>query len=120
MVVPFVVIVAFGLFYTHRVEGRLKCQARYNETINTRTRVLTEATDLERDATRAVLDAEAKLWLNPAIGRDRSPGEPVDPTLLQAFNELRTALSEWRETVATADAQRREHPVPPPPSELCG
>lgn len=98
----------------------VKCQARYNEINNERTRALTETAETERAAERRVQNAEANLWLNPAITRPRQAGQPVDPAILAAFNELRMALTAWRETTAAADARRLDHPVPPPPSELCG
>ena len=108
-----------GLTYTSHVEGRLDCQARYNEVNNARTRALTEVAADERAAERRIQDAEATLWLNPAVGRERKPGEPIDPSVLADFAELRQALQAWRDATVQADADRAQHPVPPPPSTVC-
>lgn len=108
-----------GLWYTHDVEGRLDCQARYNERNNARTRALTDVAQDERVAERRVQDAEATQWLNPAIARPRPAGQPIDPSVLADFAELRAALQAWREATVQADADRAQHPVPPPPSEVC-
>lgn len=97
----------------------VRCQASYNEVNNERTRALTEATERERAAERRVQNAEANLWLNPKL-TERQPGDPVDPSVLAAFHELQTALQNWQMVTAEADLERKAHPVPQAPSELCG
>lgn len=114
------VVAGVGLWYTSDVEHRLDCQARYNEANNARTRALTESAQDERAAERRVQEAEATLWLNPAIGRPRPAGQPIDPSILADFTELRAAYQAWRVAIADADADRALHPVPPPPSATCG
>lgn len=94
------------------------CQARYNETNNLRTRLLTEAAEKERQADRRVTEATAALWLNPKIVRQ--PGQRVDPAVLAAFRELQAALASWERVTAEVDRERQANPVPPPPSEVCG
>jgi hypothetical protein len=94
------------------------CQARYNEINNVRTRALTEATERERAAGRRVTEAEAALWLSPKL--IRQPGQPIDPAVLAAFKELQVALTNWRAVIVEVDRERQAHPVPPPPSALCG
>ncbi|HEY9411108.1 MAG TPA: hypothetical protein VIP77_16130 [Jiangellaceae bacterium] len=97
----------------------VRCQATYNEVNNERTRALAEATERERHADRRVQEANAALWLNPNLAT-RKPGEPINPSVLAAFRELQAALQNWQTVTAEADEERRDHPVPPAPSELCG
>lgn len=120
-VAPLILLFILGAGYTYRVEGRLECQARYNDVINARTRALTEATEKERTADRAEDKARAALFTHPAVLKpvtDRTPAE------LKELRELaiawQHALTEEQRQQVAADQERAEHPVPPPPSELCG
>lgn len=94
------------------------CQANYNEVNNQRTRALTEAAAKERAADRRITEANAALWLNPKL--IRAPGAPIDPAVLAAFRELQAALTNWRTVEVDVDKERAAHPVPPPPSAVCG
>lgn len=119
-VVAIVVVVALGVLYTGRVESRLECQARYNEGNNARSRILTEAGDLERAATDRKEKAWAALVLNPAalVPPDRrTPKQRAEVAGLAV--ELQAAYQGWLEQRAAADRERAEHPVPPPPSSVC-
>lgn len=114
-------VVIAGVTYVTRVESRLECQARYNETSNERTRVLTEATDKERDAT----DRKEKAWAGLVLAEaalvpadKRTPAQRAEVAALAL--ELRAAYAGWLMQRAAADRERAEHPVPPPPSESCG
>jgi len=120
-------MLAVGMSYrataqTQRAEREraafVACQARYNEDNNERTRALTEAAARERAAERRVTEANAALWLSPKIVRE--PGQPVDPAVLAAFKELQAAFVAWRVVEVEVDKERLAHPVPPPPSALCG
>lgn len=118
---PLIVLFVMGAGYTYRVEGRLECQARYNETNNERSRALTEAADKERQAERAEKIARAALFTHPAIltpASDRTPAAREEMRKLAVAWQL--ALTEEQKQQTAADAERREHPVPPPPSEVCG
>lgn len=120
-VLALVVLLAMGVLYTNHVEGRLKCQARYNEALNARTRALTEATDLERRADRAEDKARADLFTNPALLKPASRRTAAESELLRELAlAWQRALTEEQRQQTAADKERREHPVPPPPSELCG
>lgn len=115
-----VVVVALGVLYTNRVESHLKCQARYNETNNARSRALTDAADKERKADRAEDKARAALFTHPSIlksAEDRTPAEREELRRLAVV--WQQALTEEQKQQAAADVERREHPVPPPPSEVC-
>lgn len=114
-------VAGMSLWYTNRVESHLQCQARYNETNNQRSRALTEANDKERAADRAEDKARADLFthpalLKPAADRTRVDGEEIR-RLAVAWQH---ALTEEQRQQVAADVERREHPVPPPPSEVCG
>jgi type II secretory pathway component HofQ len=120
-------LISVGLSYrataqTQRTERErqrfVACQARYNDVNNERTRALTEAGDKERVALRRVTEANAALWLNPKL--IRAPGAPIDPAVLAAFHELQAALTIWRIVEVEVDKERKAHPVPPPPRDLCG
>lgn len=120
-VLPLIVLFVLGAGYTWRVEGRLECQARYNERINERTRALTGATDREREANRAEDKARTDLFANPLVSKpaaDRTPAEQAEVRRL--FAVWQGTLVEQQRQQAAADRERAEHPVPPPPSELCG
>ena len=119
--VSILAMVFAGLTYTNDVDAHLECQARYNETNNARTRALTEANDKERRADRAEDKARATLFTHPAILKpvaDRSPAE-IDE-IRQLAVAWQHALTEEQRQQADADLERAEHPVPPPPSEVCG
>jgi hypothetical protein len=119
-VVALVVVVSLGVLYTNRVESHLNCQARYNETNNARSRALTEAGDKERVADRAEDKARADLITNSAILKpvaDRTAAE--NERLRQLAVAWQHALTEEQVQQVAADAERRQHPVPPPPSEVC-
>lgn len=116
----FVIMAAGGYAYIRRVESHLECQARYNETNNTRSRALAEANDKERKADRAEDAARAALFTHPSVlkpSEERTPAEREElRVLVVAWQQ---ALTEEQRQQAAADAERREHPVPPPPSEVC-
>jgi hypothetical protein len=119
-VLPLIVLFVMGAGYTYRVEGRLECQARYNEVNNERSRALSEAADKERQAERAEKVARAALFTHPAIltpSADRTPADREEMRRLAVV--WQQALTEEQKQQAAADAERKEHPVPPPPSEVC-
>jgi hypothetical protein len=119
-VLPLILLFVLGAGYTWRVEGKLKCQARYNETNNERSRILTEAGDKERAATDRKEKAWSALVLNPAAlvpPNLRTPKQRAEVAGLAV--ELQAAYQGWLEQRAAADRERAEHPVPPPPSSVC-
>lgn len=120
-VLPLILLFVLGAGYTYRVEGRLECQARYNETNNARSRALNEAAEKERQAERAEKLTRAALFTHPAVltpAADRTPAQREEIRRLAVA--WQRALTEEQAQQAAADAERREHPVPPPPSEVCG
>jgi hypothetical protein len=97
-----------------------RCVARYNNANNARSVALTQATDLERAAERAVSTAQAALFLSPILnkpGAEQSPAERAEVRRL--FRAYQVALSEQSKERATADDARRDHPIPDPPNEVC-
>lgn len=106
--------------YTGRVESHLECQARYNETNNVRSRALTEANDKERAADRAEDSARAALFTHPAILKPTAERTAAEREQMRQLVVLwQNALTEEQKQQAAADQERAEHPVPPPPSEVC-
>lgn len=120
-VLPLILLFVLGAGYTYRVEGRLECQARYNQASNERSRALTEATDRERASNRRVDDALAAAFRHPAalkLREDRTPQQQREiEALARAWGE---AIIQQQEDRVEADRTRAEHPVPPPPDEVCG
>jgi hypothetical protein len=117
----FVGLAGGAYVYIGHVESHLECQARYNETNNARSRALTEAGDKERVADRAEDKARADLFTHPAILKstaERTAAEREE--MRQLAVAWQRALTEEQKQQAAADVERAEHPVPPPPSEVCG
>jgi uncharacterized protein (DUF1501 family) len=106
---------------TDRFRSYVECQARYNEINNVRTRALVDATDQERHAERAADDAERRLFTDPATTTPAGERSPADQArLLDLFRAYQAALSQLALERAEADKARGDHPVPAPPSEVCG
>lgn len=96
-----------------------ECVAAYNNVNNQRSVALTKATDEERAAERKADDAQAALFLSPALGKPkRTPVEQAE--VLRLFRAYQEALSDQRKERADADDARRDHPIPDPPSQVCG
>jgi hypothetical protein len=106
---------------THSQQEFVECQARYNETLNERTRILTEAADRERVSSRRVDDALAAVFAHPAAltpRNDQTPRQRSELDLLaRAWGQ---AIIQQQQDRIEADKARAEHPVPAPPSSLCG
>jgi len=95
-----------------------QCVAAYNNANNQRSVALTAATDEERKAERKADDAQAALFLSPALGNaERTPAEQAE--VLRLFRAYQVALSDQKKERADADDARREHPIPDPPSQVC-
>jgi hypothetical protein len=108
-------------FFAWQVQDLSSCVANYNDLNNTRAKVLTEASDQERDAERKADDAQAALFLDPAVSKpmqQRTPAEQAE--LLRLFRAYQSALSDQKKERADADGARRVHPIPDPPREVCG
>lgn len=119
--VSLIAVVSAGVWYTSRVEAHLNCQARYNETNNQRTRALTDATNKERLADRAEDKARAALFTHPALLKPTATRTPTEREQIRLLAVAwQHSLTEEQKQQVAADAERREHPVPPPPSEVCG
>ena len=96
-----------------------QCVARYNDANNQRSVVLTEATNDERAAERKADEAQAALFLSPLVNKHpRSRTEYLE--VLRLFRAYQDALADQRKERADADVARRVHPIPDPPSEVCG
>lgn len=98
-----------------------QCVAAYNDANNTRSVILTQAADEERDAERHADDAQADLFLTPALSKppaQRTPAEHEE--ILRLFRAYQTALYDQKKERAAADDARVDHPIPDPPREVCG
>lgn len=108
-------------FFAWQVQDLSSCVANYNDVNNTRAKVLTEANDEERNAERKADDAQAALFLDPAVSKpmgQRTPAEQAE--LLRLLRAYQKALSDQKKERADADGARRVHPIPDPPREVCG
>lgn len=98
-----------------------QCVAAYNNANNARGVALTQAADEERTAERKADDAQAALFLSPVLSKptgERTPAERAE--ILRLFRAYQIALSDQRKERADADGARRDHPIPDPPSQVCG
>lgn len=106
-------------FAVYQNQELTRCVANYNDVNNQRTKILTEATDAERTATRKADDAQTALFLSPAVSDpSRTPAEQAE--VLRLFRAYQKALTDQRKERADADDARRAHPIPDPPSQVCG
>jgi hypothetical protein len=116
-----VVSIPLGGFAVYQNQELTHCVASYNNANNQRSKALTEATDAERNAERKADDAQAALFLSPVLSKpsaDRSQVEQAE--VLRLFRAYQDALSDQRKERADADDARRDHPIPDPPSQVCG
>lgn len=116
-----IVSVAVSSFSAWQLQNLTSCVARYNDANNQRSVVLTQATNEERDAERAADDAQAALFTSPSVSKPvekRTPAEQAE--LLRLFRKYQYALAKQAKERADADDARRVHPIPDPPSEVCG
>lgn len=88
------------------------CQNTYNEINNVRTRELSDANDRERTA-EAAADKALFAVVDAAISGDRKGAE-------EKMKDLKDKLAEQDAARTAANQERKEHPVPPPPTALCG
>lgn len=96
-----------------------QCVAEYNNANNDRSKAIGEANDIERAADRIADDAQAALFLSPILNKPAPT--PADRAELQKlFRAYQLALVGQAKERAAADDARREHPIPPPPSAVCG
>ena len=113
-------MVLVGVF-SYRTEQRAHCQEHYNNIMNERTRILTVATEQERQTERRADDAQAAVFTDPSLDRPAEQRTPEEQERVQRlFREYQAALRAQVQERIEADASRKANPVPPPPSELCG
>jgi hypothetical protein len=119
--VAVLVSVVVSGFAAWRLQDLADCVARYNDATSARTVALTQAADEERSAERKADDAQAALFLSPLLTK---PSERVTSQdrleLLRLLRSYQAALSDQKKERADADGARRVHPIPDPPSEVCG
>lgn len=116
-----VALVVVSSFAFARIGDLSRCVATYNNANNARSVALTEATEDERAAERKADDAQAALFLSPVVSKpsaERTPAETAE--LARLFHAYQVALSDQRKERADADDARRNHPIPDPPSQVCG
>lgn len=114
-----VLSVAGSAFAVYQNRELTRCVATYNNANNARSVALTEATDQERKAERIADDAQSALFLSPILSKpSRTPAERAE--LQRLFRAYQAALTKQTTERATADDARRDHPIPDPPSTVCG
>jgi hypothetical protein len=110
-----------SLFVAFQQYRLTDCLAQYNETNNTRTRILTETSMKERNAERRRDDALDTVFLDPALQVPSAQRTPEDGARIRRlFAEYLDAARDLAAQRAAADADRKANPVPPPPSLVCG
>lgn len=118
VVVASVIISSLAWYQTRELT---KCVAAYNNTNNDRSVALTKAADDERAAERDADNAQAALFTSPILSKDtedRTPAEKAE--VLRLFRAYQAALTAQSNERAAADGARRDHPIPDPPSAVCG
>lgn len=96
-----------------------RCVASYNNANNARSVALVIATDDERTAERKADDAQTALFLSPVLNKpERTPADRDE--LQRLFRAYQMALTDQHKERAAADDARRDHPIPDPPSSVCG
>lgn len=106
--------------FAWRVQNLAACVARYNDANNERSRILTESAADERIAERRADDAQAALFLAPAVSKPVDKRTAKDRAeILRLFHAYQSALSTQIRERAQADDARRDHPVPDPPKDVC-
>lgn len=116
-----IVSVMVSTFAAWRWQDLTACIGRYNDVSNQRSVILTKATDDERRAERTADDAQAALFLDPAVSKaaeKRTPAESAE--ILRLFRAYQKALTEQANERIEADNARHQHPVPEPPKDVCG
>jgi hypothetical protein len=108
------------LWSAERQADNIACQARYNETNNRRSRILTEVGAEERRAERAASDSLNAIFLEPSLQRpsaERTVEE--NQRLIQLVIAHREAAVVLQRERAEADRARAANPLPPPPMAVC-
>ena len=99
----------------HRLQDYIACQAGVNEAMALAQRSRSEATDQDRAADRAETTAARTLIVTVFT----ATGPDARSKILAAFATYDRALKDVDASRAGAERQRREHPLPPLPSETC-
>ena len=121
-VVRILVVLSLAGSATGLVQTRdlAQCVASYNDANNERSKILTEASNDERDAERAADDAQAALFLSPILNKPIEKRTASDKAeILRLFHAYQAALSDQKEERRAADDARRVHPIPDPPKDVC-
>lgn len=120
-VIRITVVLSIGVsgYAVYQNQELTQCVANYNNANNARTVALTDAANEERMAGRKADDAQSALFLSPLVGKpNQTPAEHME--VLRLFRAYQLALTEQSKERATADDARRDHPIPDPPSSVCG
>lgn len=114
-----VLSIAVSGYAVYQNQELTRCVASYNNANNERSKALVDATDDERNAERKADDAQAELFLSPTLSTpNRTPAEQSE--LVRLFRAYQEALTDQRKERVDADGARRDHPIPDPPSQVCG
>lgn len=115
-----VLAVAISLVTGWESREHARCQARYNEINNERTRIITEVGADERAAERRRDDAQDATFLDPSLLRPADQRTPAEQQRVRdLFAEYLKAAEALKVERAKADKARADNPVPPPPSQTC-
>ena len=110
-----------SLFVGLRQYQLADCLADYTTANNERTRIITDVGADERTAERRRDDALDRLFLDPSLQTPNDKRTAEDrQRVLHLFAAYLDAAKTVQDERVKADAARRAHPVPPPPSATCG
>ncbi len=98
MLVASVVALGMSALVGYQSRGQAECQARINEQLVVAQSARAKAADQDRDAVDRLISD---------VSEAKSPADS------------RAALQRYRDTRASADAERTRNPLPAPPSQRC-
>lgn len=124
IIIAFRIIAVVGLLVASYASIQAKnianCQIRYNDYVMSRTRILSEFTDRERQIQQDFDKTQAELFGDPAALK------PADQRTAEDAERLKTKTVAWINAAVEKDKQRiivnearAAHPVPPDPSKVC-
>lgn len=91
---------------------RAQCQAQVNEALIEASNARAAAATADRDSDRAESAATAELIRTVFTAA-------TTPERLAAYDKYRAALDDIGKRRAAAEADRAQHPLPAPPSQVC-
>jgi hypothetical protein len=104
-----------------RLNEYTSCKAAYDEKVNERTKALANVSAQERETGKLLKKATSNLFTSPLVDipeEERSSKQAQEIRTL--FRAYQAAIKADDAAIAAADKERAAHPVPEPPSKVCG